>query len=36
LTDDAVRFVDERLGAGSFARRALRYVFPEHWSFLLG
>ena len=27
---DAVRFVDERLGAGSFARRALRYVFPEH------
>jgi ubiquinol-cytochrome c reductase cytochrome b subunit len=36
LTEDAVRFVDERLGAGSFARRALRYVFPEHWSFLLG
>jgi ubiquinol-cytochrome c reductase cytochrome b subunit len=36
VTDDAVRFVDERLGAGSFARRALRYVFPEHWSFLLG
>ena len=36
MTDDAVRFVDERLGAASFARRALRYVFPEHWSFLLG
>jgi ubiquinol-cytochrome c reductase cytochrome b subunit len=33
---DAVRFVDERLGAASFARRVLRYVFPEHWSFLLG
>jgi ubiquinol-cytochrome c reductase cytochrome b subunit len=33
---DAVRFVDERLGAGSLARKALRYVFPEHWSFLLG
>ena len=33
---DAVRFVDERLGASSFARKALRYVFPEHWSFLLG
>jgi ubiquinol-cytochrome c reductase cytochrome b subunit len=33
---EAVRFVDERLGAGSFVRRALRYVFPEHWSFLLG
>jgi quinol---cytochrome-c reductase cytochrome b subunit len=36
MADDPVRFVDERLGAGSFARRALRYVFPEHWSFLLG
>jgi ubiquinol-cytochrome c reductase cytochrome b subunit len=33
---DAVRFVDERLGAAAFARKALRYVFPEHWSFLLG
>jgi ubiquinol-cytochrome c reductase cytochrome b subunit len=33
---DAVRFVDERLGVGSFARRTLSYVFPEHWSFLLG
>jgi ubiquinol-cytochrome c reductase cytochrome b subunit len=36
MTDEAVRFVDERLGAGSVARRVLRYVFPEHWSFLLG
>jgi ubiquinol-cytochrome c reductase cytochrome b subunit len=34
--DEAVRWVDERLGAGRMARRALRYVFPEHWSFLLG
>ena len=33
---DTVRWVDERLGAGRMARRALRYVFPEHWSFLLG
>ena len=33
---DAVRWVDERLGAGRVVRRALRYVFPEHWSFLLG
>ena len=33
---DAVRLVDERLGAGRFIRKALRYVFPEHWSFLLG
>jgi ubiquinol-cytochrome c reductase cytochrome b subunit len=33
---DAVRFVDERTGAARFARRALRYLFPDHWSFLLG
>jgi ubiquinol-cytochrome c reductase cytochrome b subunit len=33
---DAVRFVDERVGASPFLRKALRYVFPEHWSFLLG
>ena len=31
-----VRFVDERAGAAPFLRRALRYVFPDHWSFLLG
>jgi ubiquinol-cytochrome c reductase cytochrome b subunit len=35
-TADAVTFVDERLGAGSFATKALRYVFPDHWSFMLG
>ncbi|MEA2316712.1 MAG: ubiquinol-cytochrome c reductase cytochrome b subunit, partial [Solirubrobacteraceae bacterium] len=34
--DDAVRWVDERLGAGRLVKRAMRYVFPEHWSFLLG
>jgi ubiquinol-cytochrome c reductase cytochrome b subunit len=33
---DAVRFVDERVGAARVMRKALRYVFPEHWSFLLG
>jgi ubiquinol-cytochrome c reductase cytochrome b subunit len=32
----AVRFLDERAGAGPFLRKALRYVFPDHWSFLLG
>ena len=31
-----VRFLDERSGAAPFLRRALRYVFPDHWSFLLG
>jgi ubiquinol-cytochrome c reductase cytochrome b subunit len=32
----AVRFVAARTGLAPVARRALRYVFPEHWSFLLG
>jgi ubiquinol-cytochrome c reductase cytochrome b subunit len=31
-----VEFVDERLGAGKLMRKTLRYVFPEHWSFMLG
>jgi len=33
---EPVRFVDERLGAGSLLRSTLRYVFPDHWSFMLG
>ena len=32
----ATRFLDERAGAAPFLRKALRYVFPDHWSFLLG
>jgi ubiquinol-cytochrome c reductase cytochrome b subunit len=32
----AVAFVDERLGASPLIRKAMRYVFPDHWSFLLG
>jgi ubiquinol-cytochrome c reductase cytochrome b subunit len=32
----SVRFLDERGGAAPLLRRALRYVFPDHWSFLLG
>ena len=31
-----LRWLDSRLGAASWARRALRKVFPDHWSFLLG
>jgi ubiquinol-cytochrome c reductase cytochrome b subunit len=31
-----VRFLEERTGAIPFVRKALRYVFPDHWSFLLG
>jgi len=28
--------VEERTGGAAFLRKALRYVFPDHWSFLLG
>jgi ubiquinol-cytochrome c reductase cytochrome b subunit len=31
-----VRFVDERSASAPLIRKALRYVFPDHWSFLLG
>jgi ubiquinol-cytochrome c reductase cytochrome b subunit len=32
----AVTVLDERSGAAPFLRKALRYLFPDHWSFLLG
>src|SRR3954469_23647024 len=31
-----IRFLDSRAGVGPLAKKALRYVFPDHWSFLLG
>jgi ubiquinol-cytochrome c reductase cytochrome b subunit len=31
-----VRFVDERLGAAKGIRFLMDYVFPDHWSFMLG
>ena len=31
-----VRALDERTHAAPFGVRALRYLFPDHWSFLLG
>lgn len=31
-----IAFVDRRLGSASFTKKALEYVFPDHWSFLLG
>jgi ubiquinol-cytochrome c reductase cytochrome b subunit len=31
-----VRFVDERSGGAPFIRKTMRYVFPDHWSFLFG
>ncbi|MGI8557767.1 MAG: cytochrome bc1 complex cytochrome b subunit [Solirubrobacteraceae bacterium] len=33
---DAVRFIDERLGAAALLQKAMRYLFPDHWSFLIG
>jgi len=33
---DTVRWIDERAGASPALKGALRYVFPEHWSFMLG
>ncbi|MDQ4130331.1 MAG: cytochrome b N-terminal domain-containing protein [Actinomycetota bacterium] len=32
----AVQLLDERTGAAPLLRKGLRYVFPDHWSFLLG
>jgi ubiquinol-cytochrome c reductase cytochrome b subunit len=31
-----VRFLDTRTGQAPVVKRLLRYVFPDHWSFLLG
>jgi ubiquinol-cytochrome c reductase cytochrome b subunit len=31
-----VRFIDSRSGAAPFIKSSLRYLFPDHWSFLLG
>jgi ubiquinol-cytochrome c reductase cytochrome b subunit len=31
-----VRLVDQRSGGAPLVRKVLRYLFPDHWSFLLG
>jgi ubiquinol-cytochrome c reductase cytochrome b subunit len=31
-----VRALDQRSGSAPFIRKTLRYLFPDHWSFLLG
>jgi ubiquinol-cytochrome c reductase cytochrome b subunit len=31
-----VAFLDSRSGGAPFIRKTLRYLFPDHWSFLLG
>ncbi len=34
--EDPVRFIDERTAAAPLMRKGMRYLFPDHWSFLLG
>jgi ubiquinol-cytochrome c reductase cytochrome b subunit len=36
VIEKVLGWFDERLGAASFARKSLRKVFPDHWSFMLG
>ena len=36
ITRRAIRFVDERVGASPGLKKALSYVFADHWSFMLG
>jgi ubiquinol-cytochrome c reductase cytochrome b subunit len=36
LTRRTARWLDRRVGAAGFARKALDKVFPDHWSFLIG
>ena len=31
-----VRYLDQRSGTAPLMRRSMRYLFPDHWSFLLG
>jgi quinol---cytochrome-c reductase cytochrome b subunit len=36
MIEKGVRSLDERTGGAPLVKKALRYVFPDHWSFLLG
>jgi quinol---cytochrome-c reductase cytochrome b subunit len=36
MMERSLKYLDERLGTASLARKTLRKVFPDHWSFLLG
>jgi ubiquinol-cytochrome c reductase cytochrome b subunit len=36
MTRRLVRFFDQRAGSAPLLRKTLRYLFPDHWSFLLG
>jgi ubiquinol-cytochrome c reductase cytochrome b subunit len=36
MTRRIVRYFDQRLGTSPLIKKALNYVFPDHWSFMLG
>jgi ubiquinol-cytochrome c reductase cytochrome b subunit len=36
ITRRATRWLDQRSASAPFLKKALRYLFPDHWSFLLG
>ena len=36
MIERAVRYLDRRTAAAPFVRKSLRYLFPDHWSFLHG
>ena len=36
ITRRAVRWIDQRSGSAPYLRKLMRYLFPDHWSFLLG
>jgi ubiquinol-cytochrome c reductase cytochrome b subunit len=36
MIERGISYLDERSGTAPLIRRVLRYVFPDHWSFLLG
>jgi len=36
IVERAITFLDDRLGSANFTTKALRKVFPDHWSFMLG
>jgi ubiquinol-cytochrome c reductase cytochrome b subunit len=33
---DPVRFIDQRTASAPLIKKVMRYLFPDHWSFLLG
>jgi ubiquinol-cytochrome c reductase cytochrome b subunit len=33
---DPIAFIDQRASAAPLLRKVMRYLFPDHWSFLLG